>query len=187
LRLRGLTRRRHTGADALVHPHDVRLETKMNMQMANTRKDILLIIVWGLAGYLSWYISLIMFTFFTHSFVTIPTKFAARLGIMSLTSIVNLLSCHLPDYVFAIAFVALLTRWCGYTRSALLSFIFGAVITTLFISINGLFDYLNIYSKLPSWAISWFTSNMVHIFIFLPISSWAGTLIGCRWKQQSAN
>lgn len=157
----------------------------MQVQMGNAKKEIILGIGWGVAGYFSWYVSVFIFSFYTHYLVTPSIKFASRLGVKALTTIVTHIVFYFTDYILAGFFAAVLTRWCGFKRSALLIFIFGATIIRYSSSIDTLSAYTDIYPKLPSWVISSFTSDMVYIFILLPLSAWIGTYIGRRRDQRA--
>jgi hypothetical protein len=151
-------------------------------KIGNTQKEIVFCLGWGVAGFLSWYISLIIFSNWTHSLVPLLRKMTASLGLTSLYLTTQHIAFHLSDYVLAVIFVALLTRWCGYKKSTLVTFVFGATIVTFISSLESLSAYMDIYPKLPSWVISYFCSSMIYVFVLLPLSAWIGTIVGRQFN-----
>lgn len=136
-------------------------------------------LLWMTTGFISWYLSIYLFSYILSPIlIDVVRKMNAMNQSIFMKNIVNMLFTKGADFVLCFIFAICLSFFTKSTKVRLLLFIIGAIAISLYVQVNGLINYMSIYSEWPSWAVISEFQGFVSILLIIPSVSFAGSKVG---------
>jgi hypothetical protein len=156
-----------------------------NKEMNYQSKTIFIGLGWAIVGKISAYVSVLVLSTILAPVVTISNinEIMNHFHSFAVTRIGIFLAFHFTDFIMAIFFTSLLAWWYGFKKLFLGAFILGATYATFCHAVTSIFYYMKIYTDVPSWALWVFCSEMLFVFVLLPLSAWSGCIIGQKFRK----
>jgi hypothetical protein len=148
-------------------------------------KSALASLGWLFAGYLSWYLSIYLFSYF---FVS-----PAMNGIDNINQITNygifralsiMFHMHFVEFVISFIFVALLSFLVKSNWNKLLLFFIGSAGLSVYIKMDNLITYFGKYPKLPDHIIRSAMESFISLLIIMPIVIYCGYRAGIFLRKK---
>ena len=144
------------------------------------KSEILIPFLWMGAGFLSWYTSKYVFSYFM-SPLFIEQLRTINTGTQSLIikNMANMIFVNVGDFLLCFLFSILLSYFTNFTKYRFSMFIFGAIAIGLYLRVESLINQMQIYSEPPFWAMTSYVQGFISLLLIIPLIS----LLGCKIGQ----
>lgn len=144
------------------------------------KNEILILFLWMGAGLLSWWMSKYVLSYFLSLlFIEQLRTINAVTQSLLVKNMANMIFVHSGDFILCFLFSIPLSYFTDFTKYRISMFIFGAIAISLYLQVVSLITQMQIYSELPSWAMTSYLQGFISLLLIVPILSLLGCKIGC--------